>query len=242
MKIGILIILALVTLTGCVTEPEVDLKTPEGLYEMGQFYQKQSRYEEAIAQYKALSSKHTYSPLAVRAELRVADCYYERDEFEEAYASYKLFHELHPTFVESDYVVAQIADSLHQQIPSSVDRDLSQVKKAINYYQELTSVYPDSKYSEKANEKKIKLAQMLADKEIYIADFYYKQEQFISALSRYELFLKDFPKNPRTPYVLLRSALSAKEIDKNDKSDYFKKRLISNFPDSKEAKTAERKL
>lgn len=238
----ILLLLIAFAFIGCVTEPEVDPKTPEGLYKLGRFYQEQDRFEEAINQYKALSNKHPYSKLATEAELRVADCYYEREDFAEAFNAYKLFKELHPKSPQMDYVAYRAAESLNEQLPSTVDRDLTKAKEAISFYQEVFNVYPDSKLAKEAREKQNKLIQMLADKEIYIADFYFKQEKYLSSLTRYELFLKEFPQNKRVPYALLRAATAAKKLEISDKTTLYKGLLLQQHPDSSEAKKAKRSL
>jgi outer membrane protein assembly factor BamD len=223
---------------GCVTEPKVNLETPQGVFKLAEFYRKQDRYEEAIAQYKALINKHPYSKLAIEAELKVADCHYKKEEFAEAFASYKAFKELHPKYPNIDYAVYQAAESLREQLPSTVDRDLTQATLAISLYEEVVSVYPQSQYAASSQEKKLALIQMLADKEIYIADFYYKQKKFISALNRYEIFLSTFPQNVKTPYVLLWAAHAAKKADVPDKIKLHAGRLLSDFPGTPEAKTA----
>lgn len=226
----------------CVTEPKVNLNTPEGLFKLGNFYQKQERYEEAIAQYKALSNKFPYSNLAVDAELRVADCHYKKEEYSEAYAAFKTFKELHPKHPQMDYVTYYAAESLRHELPTTVDRDLSSASQAINYYEEVTALYPQSQYAKDSKEKRFKLIQMLADKELYIADFYFKQEKYLGALTRYELFLQSFPQNSRVPYGLYRAALAAKYINQSDRTTLFIQRLLSEYPQSDEARLAKREF
>ncbi len=228
-------------MAGCVTEPTVDMNTPEGIYKLAEFYRKQDRFEEAITQYKALSNKHPYSKLAVDAELKVGDCHYEKQEYAEAFSAYKAFKELHPKHRSIDYATYRAAESLREQLPTSVDRDLSQATTAIGLYEELSVNYPQSKYAKESNDKKLKLIQMLADKEIYIADFYFKQGKFTSALNRYEMFLTTFPQNIKTPYVLLRAAQSARKASNaEDKIKLHASRLKSEFPNSPEAQDAKK--
>lgn len=237
-------VLALISVffVGCVTEPKIDPNTPEGLYKLAEFYRKQDRFEEAITQYKTVTNKHPYSKLAVEAELKVADCHYEKQEYAEAFASYKSFKELHPRHASMDYVVYRAAESLREQLPTTVDRDLSQATTAISLYEELTVTFPQSKYAKESGEKKLKLIQMLADKEIYIADFYFKQDKYISALTRYEMFLTTFPQNQKTPYVLLQAAYAARKADVPDKIKLHAGRLISEFPATDEAKSARKEF
>jgi outer membrane protein assembly factor BamD len=229
-------------LVSCVTEPKVNLNTPEGLFKLGDFYQKQERYEEAINQYKTLSNKHPYSKLSIEAELRVADCHFKKEDFLEAYSAYKTFKELHPKHPMMDYVTYYAAESLREELPSTVDRDLTSASQAINYYEEITALYPTSKFAADSKEKRFKLIQMLADKELYIADFYFKQEKYLGALTRYELFLQSFPLNQKVPYGLLRAALSAKYAKLPERAAAHVQKLISEHPQSSEASTAKKEF
>ena len=236
-----ILFLSLITcgvITACVSEPKVNLNTPEGLFQMGEFYQKQDRYEEAIQQYKTLSNKFPYSKLATEAELQVADCHYKREEFIESAAAYKTFKELHPRYARIDYVTWAAAESLRQQLPATVDKDLAQATPAIAFYEEIVTLYPTSPHAAEAKENRLKLIQMLADKEIYIADFYYRQEKYISALTRYEQFLQSFPQNQRVPYVLLWALKSADKVKAQDKLRQYASVLQANYPSTREAKQA----
>lgn len=235
-------ILVVSALSACVTEPKVNLNTPEGLFKLGDFYQKQERYEEAINQFKTLSNKHPYSKLAVDAELRVADCHFKKEDYVEAYSAFKTFKELHPKHPMMDYVTYFAAESLREELPTTVDRDLTSASQAINYYEEITVVYPQSKYANEAKEKRFKLIQMLADKELYIADFYFKQKKYLGALTRYELFLQSFPQNQKAPYGLLRAAESANYAKIPDRINLHVQRLIAEYPKSTEAATAKKEF
>lgn len=225
---------------GCVTEPKVNMNSAEGLFTLGEFYEKQDRYEEAINQYKALSNKFPYSKLSADAELHVADCYYKKEEFPEAFNSYKTFKELHPRHNRSDYVTYRAAESLREQLPSSVDRDLTSANQAISYYEEILNHYPQSQFATESKDKRFKLIQMLADKEIYVADFYFQQKKFMSALTRYEQFLQAYPQNQKVPHALYNAAYSAQQVDVADKVQLYKTQLIKNFPSSQEAQNAKR--
>jgi outer membrane protein assembly factor BamD len=230
--------IAFFIVAGCVTEPKVNLNSAEGLYTLGEFYEKQERYEEAINQYKTLSNKFPYSKLAADAEMHVADCYYKKEEFPEAFNSYRTFKELHPRHPRSDYVTFRAAESLREQLPSSVDRDLTNANQAISYYDEILTHYSRSQYEPESKEKRFKLIQMLADKEVYIADFYYGQNNFLSALTRYEQFLQAYPQNVRVPHVLLKAASSAKRADVPDKMQLYLTQLLKEHPNSSEAQSA----
>lgn len=242
LKFSTFLFIAFGFITACVSEPKVNSNTPEGLLKLGNFYKKQERYEEAINQYKAITSKHPYSKLATEAELLIADCQYKKEDFIEAFNAYKTFKELHPKHPRIDYVAYHAAESLREQLPSTVDRDLTQATLAINFYEEIVTVYPQSQYAADAKEKRFKLIQMLADKELYIADFYYQQKKYVGALTRYEIFLQTFPQNSRVPYALLAAARSARDAGTPDKARAHVSRLVQEFPATEETRNARKEF
>lgn len=226
----------------CVTEPKVNMNSAEGLFTLAEFYQKQDRFDEAIAQYKAVSNKFPYSKLSLDADLQVADCYYKKHDYAEAFVAYKTFKELHPRYLRADYVTYQAAESLREQLPTTVDRDLSQASQAINFYDEILNYYPSSKYAGEAKEKRFTLTNMLADKELSIADFYFKQEKFTPALTRYEQFLQLYPQSQRVPYGLYQALRSAKKLEIKDKMQNFLSLLVKNYPEARETSWARQEV
>lgn len=229
-------------LVACVSEPDVDPNTPDGLLKLGEFYEQNDRYDEAVAQYKSISNKFPYSKLAAEAELKTADCYFKKDEYVEAAAAYRTFKELHPKHPKIDYATYSAAESIREQLPSTVDKDLAQAPQAIAYYNEIVTLYPTSPHAADSKEKRLKLIQMLADKELYIADFYYKQEKYTASLSRYSLFVQDYSQNQRVPYALYWAAKSAEKAGAKERIREFVSPLVSNYPNSPEAKDAKQEF
>lgn len=170
---------------GC-SGKQVDENNPQAVYEDAEEDVKDKRYAMALEKMKNLKNKHPYSHYAVLAQLRVADINFLDEAYIEAAASYELFRDLHPKHEKSDYVVFQIGESYFNQLPSTIDRDLTPGTKAIEAYRDLMTSYPKSEYIEKTKAHLDEANQKLATKENYIADFYYKREMYDSAAKRYE--------------------------------------------------------
>ncbi len=128
-----------------------------------------------------------------RLSLRIADIHFEREDFIEAQNGYQYFKELHPTHPRIDYVTYQLGMSFFNQLPSTIDRDLQLAQKAILYFDEVTTSHSTSSYAAKAKEYKEKAVKMLAEKENYIAHFYFICDKYGSALGRYEEIIKTYP-------------------------------------------------
>lgn len=221
---------------GCSSSEKVDADTAEGSFEFAQRFEKDERYEEAIAQYLDVKNKHPYSKLALEAELRIADIHFKRESYIEAQSAYQLFKDFHPRHPRSDYVTFRLALSYFHQLPETIDRDLSLAEKAILYFNEVVQSFPRSEFVEKAQQHKNDCLKKLADKELYIADFYFSRDQFDSALGRFEDLLARFPNLGYDPRALYGAAFSSYKLKDLPKAKGLYKRLVSQHPDSSEAK------
>ena len=225
-------------LGACSSEPTLDSSTAEGGFKLAERYEKDERFEESIAQFSQVKNKFPYSTLATEAELRIADINFKREDYIEAQGGYQTFKELHPSHPKIDYVTLRLGLSFYHQLPSTVDRDLSVADKALLYFDEVVTSHPNSTHVAEAQRHKAKITQMLAEKEYYIAQFYFKREKFDSALSRFEDLLEKFPQSNLTARALKGAAISAHKIKDSSKANGYLQRLQAQFADSKELREA----
>ena len=227
---------------GCSSTPDIDTSTPEGAYKLAEKYEKDERFEEAIVQYTAVKNKHPYSKLATESELRIAEIHFKREEYVESQSSYQVFKEMHPTHPQIDYITYRLGLSFYNQLPSTIDRDLSVAERAILYFDEVIQSYPNSTHVAEAKDYKQKALKMLAEKEDYIANFYFIRDHFESALVRYEGLLDKYPGLGFDEHALYGAAVSAYKIKEMGKAKNYYRKLISDFKDSTEAEKARREL
>ena len=221
-----------VFLVGCASSEKIDPNTAEGAYKLGASYADDERFEEAIAQFSTVKNKFPYSRFATEAELKIADIQFEREFYIEAQNAYQIFKELHPRHPKSAYVTYQLAMSFFNQLPSTIDRDLSLADQAILYFEEVMNSYQTSKYVKKAKEKRKKSKQMLAEKILYVADFYFIRDIFDSALGRYEQLLREYPGIGYNDRALYGAVISADKIKDKKKREFYLSNLRENFPKS----------
>jgi outer membrane protein assembly factor BamD len=132
--------------------------------------------------------------------------------------------------------------SCFEQLPNSIDRDLSLANETILNFSEIIKKYPGSSYVTEAKEKRSTVIRMLAQKEEYIADFYFKRNIYESALARYEGLYKNYSGLGFDEKALLRIVISAhKKADAAKAQKYFKI-LAQDFPGTPEFKLAEKEL
>ncbi|HRK06240.1 MAG TPA: outer membrane protein assembly factor BamD [Pseudobdellovibrionaceae bacterium] len=225
----------LLILSACSSNEKFDTNTPEGLFKLAEEYEKDERYEDAVMKFSEVKNKHPYSRFATEAELRVADVQFKRESYIEAQHAYQTFKELHPKHSRIDYVTFRLGLSYFNQLPPTIDRDLSLADKAILYFDELTASFPKSEFVKEAQEKKLAAIKMLGDKELYIAQFYFKKKQYDSALGRYEGLLRNYPRYEQGALALLGAAQSAHHAGEMEKKQRFLRALYAQHPSSDEA-------
>ena len=219
---------------GCASE-EKNATTPDGLFALAKEFDEAERYDVALQKYSEVKNKFPYSSFAVQAELAIADLHYKRESFSESQVAYQNFRDLHPKHPRIDYVVFKIAMSFYQQLPDSIDRDLVLANDAVYHFNEVIKNYPASEYTVEAKEKRDKSFVMLAEKEIYVADFYLKQEKFESSLLRYENVLRKYSGYGFDPKALLGATRAASKLNQTEKQKKYAQELLSQYAKSNEA-------
>lgn len=234
--------LTVMWLSACATNVVADPHSAEGMYKLAEELEKDERFEEAITKLNELRNKHPYSRYATEAELKVADIYFKRESFIEAQTAYQLFKDFHPKHQKSDYVTFKLAMSLFNQLPGTIDRDLTPAFKAIQYFNEVLHSYSTSEFVKESAEKKRECLKMLAEKEVYIGNFYYIRSIYDSALKRYEALLAKYPGLGFDDEALYKAGVCAGETNSSDLAKKYFTELVEKHPNSSYASSGKRAL
>ena len=151
-----------------------------------------NRYVLALEKLQELKNRHPYSPQAVDAQLRMADVYYLQENFSEAAATYEAFRDLHPKHAKVRYAMYRAANAYFKDIPDLHARDLTPAFKAQDAYKEFLNQFPTGEFSDNAKKELAETRDDLADKELYIANFYYKHDNYEAAKGRYQKILSAY--------------------------------------------------
>src|SRR5690606_5526010 len=131
---------------------------------------------------------------------------------------------------------------IFNQLPPTIDRDMALAGEALKYFEEVISSYPSSPSVKTAQEHREKALKMLAEKELYIADYYFKRKAFESALGRFEDLLRNFPKLGYDRRALYGATVSAYKINDKDRAKVYFRRLLAEHPGSSELEQARKEL
>lgn len=176
----------------------------EVLYKEATELMSDKRYMLATEKLNTLRSQYPYSFYATHAELMQADILFKQENYIEAASAYILFKDFHPKHERLAYVINQIGESFYNQLPTTIDRDLTPAQEAIKYYEELLRSFPASEYSKQAQDKMNRCQGMLEEREKYIADFYFKTKVYDAALFRYQDILKNFKTQELRDHCMIR--------------------------------------
>ncbi|MDL2267495.1 outer membrane protein assembly factor BamD [Desulfovibrio sp. OttesenSCG-928-G15] len=169
--------------------------TAQELFEAGNDAMREKDFLAASGYYSKLKDNFPFSPYAIEAELSLADCYYLDEEWGMAVEAYKEFETLHPRHQAIPYVLYNIGMSNMKGYPS-IDRPANQIEEAYSYFQRLRESYPGSEYANAAVERMAECRKLLAEHELFYADFYFRMGRYTSALARYKNILENFSDVP----------------------------------------------
>jgi outer membrane protein assembly factor BamD len=150
------------------------------------------KYRKAIESFEKLKDWYPFSKYAILAELKIADSFYNLNEYGEAVFAYEEFENLHPRNEAVPYVIFQTGNCYFEQM-DTVDRDQAVVQKALDIYKRLIRQYPDDVYAVKAQKNVRECEKSLAGHELYVGIFYYKSRHYKPALSRFKAVLSNYP-------------------------------------------------
>ena len=185
MKISILLIVFLSLFASCASKRPEGATEAEVLFKEATINMEKGRYILANEKLNALRAQFPYSYYATPAELLQADILFKQENYVEAAAAYLVFKDFHPKHKDMAYVIQRIADSFYFQLPSTFDRDLTPGVEAMKHYDDLLRYYGDTDYAKEAKVRIDRVKEMLEDKDIYIADFYYRTEDYEASRARY---------------------------------------------------------
>ena len=205
-------LMIILTILSCSSDKTKGRTEAEVLFKEAQELVESERFILATEKLNAIKTQHPYSFYATPAELLQADVLFLQESFVESAAAYLLFRDFHPRHEKIAYVIYRIAESFYKQIPDTIDRDLEPAMEAIKYYDEVVQKYPESSYKIDAEQRIIKSKKMLREKDLYIADFYFKTDQFGPARYWYLDILQNHQDEKTRKHAMLRTILATNRL------------------------------
>jgi outer membrane protein assembly factor BamD len=201
----------------------------EELYQVGENELTKRRYEEARKNFRKIVERHPNSSFTPRARFLMGEAYYREAEFDKAAKEFETFMSFYPRHQIADLVQYRLAMSYYDQI-KPIEQDQALASKALDHFKKLVKEYPESRYATDALGKVDICRGRLAQKEVWVANYYYtSQGNITGARQRLEKVLKDYARTLVVPEAMfLLAEISFKE-GKNDEALALLRRLETDY-------------
>ena len=208
----------------------------EETYAQAEKFLKRGYYVKALEEFQSIRNHHRDHPLAVEAELAIADVYYEQGEWDLARMSYSDFQRLHPRHVRLDYAVYRHGSAALQKASRIADRDQTWTQQAVNTWSNFSQRFPESAHGEEVEEQLAESRERLAHKEFRIGRFYYKREAWAAARGRLEGMVQRYPSSADLPRALAMLAVCAERLGEIGLAAELAERLVTDHPEAVRAR------
>lgn len=226
---GTLILLLLLGGCGFFTQRPEAVPPAAELYDKGDKELSKARYEEARTNFRRIVERHPESALAPRARFLMGEAYYREAEFDKAIKEFEAFMAFYPGHPIADLAQYRLAMSYYDQM-KPVEQDQALTQKALEQFKKLVKDYPQSRYAPDALAKLDICRGRLAQKELWVAAYYFKQGNLVGARQRLQVILKDHLGTlvmPETLYLL--AEVDAHEGRADEAAQTFR-RLAEEYP------------
>jgi outer membrane protein assembly factor BamD len=169
-----------------------------------------------------------YEPLAI---MKRAESFYGKKNYIEAAGEYQRFLELHPLHRLAPYAQFRLAMSHFKQL-NTIDRDSEPLQKAMQAFQKLVQVYPNSPYVAEAKAKLTVCRERLARYQLYIGNFYHKRGDYPAAVYRYNKVIQEYGDLEVAAEAFYRLALSYQRLGNTAQAQSALRLLLEKYPES----------
>jgi len=209
--LGIFMLLLIVSSCSSNEEMPDERLVEKELYDQAQTRLKNGSFSTAILSLEALESRFPFGRYAEQAQAELIYAYYMNSQFEASQSAAERFINLHPRHSHTGYAfymkgLAAFTDDsglFSRYFQSDLaKREVVMAQTSFGELSEFISRYPESKYVPHAKQRMIYLRNLLAEHEIYVADFYMKRGAYLAAIGRAKYVIENLPNTPQTPFAL----------------------------------------
>lgn len=184
-------------LTSCSTstDPSEAYKgeTPHQIFMKGRAALQEKSYSEAVKRFEALDVQYPYGADTETAQLYLIYAYYMKEDYALSVAAADRFIRIHPTHPHVDYAYYMRGKADYYQNLGVLEklfsinlatRDLSQIQKSYIDFNEVVTLFPNSRYAPSAHQYMVYLRNVLANHELYVAEYYYNRKAYVASANR----------------------------------------------------------
>jgi outer membrane protein assembly factor BamD len=188
------VLAAALTAGACAKQASVEefVETPAPtLYSEGMNLLDSGSYSDAAKRFEEVDRQHPYSEWAKKSLLMTSFAHFQAGAYDDSVGAAQRYLTLHPGSEDAPYAQYLIAQSHYRQI-SDIGRDQTQSRKALDAFNEVTRLYPESKYAQDAERRQAELLGHLAGKELEVGRYYLGRQNYLAAVNRFRTVVTDY--------------------------------------------------
>lgn len=239
----ILSIFSLMLLVGCsnMNQDETAEWTAENFYQTAKEAMDNGDYMNAINYFTRLEARFPYGRYAQQAQLETIYAHYKSDDPASAVAAADRFIKLHPRHPSVDYAYYLRGLSTFDQGQGPIgkmfsqdraERDPASLRESFNYFKELVTRYPDSRYTPDAINRMSELRNALARHELVAADYYLRRGSYLAAVNRAKYVVENYDRSSAIPDALVMMVKGYRLMGIEDLANDALRVLELNYPDN----------
>lgn len=234
-----LVTATLLMLSGCAKEHKKEEMSFDELKKSAFTCAKEERHEQSIDYLEHIITQHADNEKIPQMKLLLAEEYFKNEDYPSAAITYEGFHEFYPSSKHAEYAKYRgLLSKFYMTLRTDCDQtDTEHALKACNEYLDTVSY---AKYRTDVERIKETCERKLIDKEIYVFNFYLKQEQLDAAEKRLSYLRKTYlPINKELePQLMYLECMLAKKQKNTDSLEQRLANLSTKYPESKYAQMA----
>ncbi len=232
---------AFALLTACSSSEKKEEKfTSEAdLYHAAEEQLDHEQWETAVKNLQKLEESFPFGAYAEQGQLELIFAYYNFNKPDEAIATANRFIRLHPQHRNVDYAYYMMGLSsftkdkgmFERVMPTDMTkRDPGAARESLANFTQLLNRFPDSTYAADAKKRMLFLRNVLARYEIHVANYYFKRQAYVAAVSRGRYVIENYPQTPATPDALAVMVQGYHLLGMQDRANESLEVLRTNYP------------
>ncbi len=173
-----------------IKEDNLEMQMIEAYYEGLEEFNKGDIFF-AAKKFNEVELLYPQSIWAPRSILMAAYAYYSQLYYADAIFELERFLDKYNNHPNKDYAYYLLGICHYNQIVDE-KKDLGEIIKSREYFTLLVNEFPNTDFAEDAKFKLELIREILASKELYLANYYLEREKWIPAMNRYKIIVDDY--------------------------------------------------
>lgn len=190
------------------------------------------KFARAARLFAEVDRQHPYSQWATQAQLMNSYALYKSSNYDEAIIALEEFIRLHPGHKDIDYAYYLRGLCNYDQI-TDVTRDQDMTKDALDSFDTLLRLFPESQYARDAKLKRDLTLDHISGKQMDIGRYYLTRGFYTAAVKRFMVVVKEYQTTTHAPEALHRLVEAYLHLGLTDEATRVAAVLGYNYPGSK---------